>query len=404
MKQTLRYKIILTAGLSTFLLMSLYWLAGWHLIESIEHQSRQQFVDYIGSRVDQALAGKVPAQALELFDMMTLYRENDDVPVAWRALTPPATEALPNEDLLVVRRHPQTGQPYYLVMHNVEEVLESGKQEEAEILLVLGGIALITFGAMGLTLLITWQLTQPIRQLTRQLEHIDPARPVLEPLERNDEIGFMSRQFASLLQRTAAFINRERNFTRFASHELRSPIMVVRSSLDLLRETVPPSEINSRALKRIDDASSRMIKLIEAFLWLGRETKPAPEGCVDRTGLEHILEELFASHPALQSRQLEVTLDDCHWQVHPFVLSVVIDNLLRNALIHGDGHIRIGNDTDTLTISNDIGDGDHADAQSHGYGLLIASQLCQDAGIGLELTQEPRRYSAQLHFAAQAGP
>jgi len=404
MKQTLSRKIILTVGLSTFLLMSLYWLLGWQLVERIEQQSRQQFVDYIGSRVDEVLTGKLPRQALQLFDMLTLLQASDDVPAAWRGLPVPTTEELSDEALLIVRPHPRTGEPYYLVLHQLDKVLESQQQEEVEMGLVLGGIALITVGAMGLTLLITWQLTRPIRELTRQLEQIDPAQPALRPLDRDDEIGFMSRQFAALLDRTAAFMRRERDFTRFASHELRSPVMVVRSSLDLLRETVTPTPVNARALKRIDDATVRMNQLIEAFLWLGREAKPAPGGSVDKVALGRLLEDLFSTHPDLQSRQLEMTLGDCHWQVQPFVLSVIIDNLLRNALIHGDGRIGIGSDASTLTICNDISDTEPCTGESHGYGLLIAEQLCQQAGIGLELTPQPQRYCARLHFGDQTGP
>ncbi|NVK43042.1 MAG: HAMP domain-containing histidine kinase [Oceanospirillaceae bacterium] len=404
MKQKLSRKIILTVGLSTFVLMSLYWLLGWQLVERIEYQSRQQFVDYIGSRVDEVLTGKVPQQALQLFDMLTLLQASDEVPSAWRSLPVPTTEELSDEALLVVRPHPQTGAAYYLVLHQLDQVLESQQQEEVEMGLVLGGIALITVGAMGLTLLITWQLTRPIRQLSRQLEQINPAQPALQPLESDDEIGFMSRQFSTLLQRTADFMRRERDFTRFASHELRSPVMVVRSSLDLLRETVPPTPVNSRALKRIDDATLRMNQLIEAFLWLGREAKPAPDSIVDKAALVRLLEDLFNTHPDLQSRHLEVTLGDCRWKVQPFVLSVVIDNLLRNALIHGDGTIRISSDAATLSICNDISDSEPGGGESHGYGLLIAEQLCQQAGIVLELTPQPERYCARLHFGDQTGP
>ncbi|MFC6668922.1 sensor histidine kinase [Marinobacterium aestuariivivens] len=317
MKQSLRRKIILTVGLSAFALMSLYWLLGWQLVEQLEHRNREHFADYIGSRVDRVLTGEVTPDALQLFDMLSLIQPPNDVPQAWQQYPVPSFDELPNDDLLIVRPHPQTGEPYYLMLRQVEQLLEGQQQETVEMGLVIGGIALITLGAMGLTLLITWQLTVPIRELTQQLERIDPAQPRLEPLARNDEIGFMSRQVAALLDRAAAFLRRERDFTRFASHELRSPVMVVRSSLDLLRETVPPTRLNRRALQRIDDATLRMNQLIEAFLWLGRETKPPPAVPLDRTALQQLLDELFRIHPDLQSRGTALSLAECHWTVPP---------------------------------------------------------------------------------------
>jgi hypothetical protein len=38
--------------------------------------------------------------------------------------------------------------------------------------------------------------------------------------------------------------------------------------------------------------------------------------------------------------------------VPSFILSVIIDNLLRNALVHGSGDIAISNDSDSLLIQN----------------------------------------------------
>ncbi len=402
MKQSFSRKIILTVGLSTCLLMSLYWLVGWQLIERIESENAHRFTDYIGSQVDRVLGSDAPAATLELFDILHFYPTLADLPTQWADFASEGVHELPNDDLLMVRPHPLTGVPYYVIVQQFEDLLEGDAQETAEVGLVLGGIALITLGAMGLTLLIAWQLTVPIRQLTRQLEQIDPTKPSLEPLQRNDEIGFMSRQFASLLERVSAFTQRERDFTRFSSHELRSPVMVIRSSADLLRETIPPNELNLRALKRIDDATLRMGQLIEAFLWLGRESKIATTTPVDRASLQAVIEERLHTHPDLQARVGPLALTDCHWQVPPFILSVIIDNLLRNALVHGSGQIEISNDRTGLLIRNRTGELRDEKRDNHGYGLKIVEQLCAQANCHFELQQGPEFYLATLRFEQPA--
>nr|WP_067288704.1 histidine kinase dimerization/phospho-acceptor domain-containing protein [Marinobacterium profundum] len=398
MKQSFSRRILLTIGLSTCLLMSLYWLVGWHIIERIESESMQRFSNYIGAQVDRVLVSEAPSETLKFFDILHFYASQDLLPQELQAFTTEGTHELPNDDLLVIRPHPATGEFYYMVLESLEEVIESEAQEAAEVGLIMGGIILITFGAMGLTLLIAWHLTVPIRQLSRQLADIDPTNPRLEPLQRNDEIGFMSRQFASLLERVSDFIQRERDFTRFSSHELRSPVMVIRSSADLLRETLPADKLSQRALKRIDDATTRMSQLIEAFLWLGREGKTSSTTPVNQAGLQALIEERLGTHPDLRARVSSLTLAPCNWPVPPFILSVIIDNLLRNALVHGSGDIAISNDSDSLLIQNRIGDIPPDERDSHGYGLMIVEQLCVQANCRFELEQTPQQFSARLVF------
>ncbi|WP_083928325.1 histidine kinase dimerization/phospho-acceptor domain-containing protein [Marinobacterium rhizophilum] len=397
MKQSFSRRILLTVGLSTCLIMSLYWLAGWQVIERMEAQNVEHFTGYIGAQVDRVLASEAPATTLEFFDILHFYANRDALPEGLAAFAAAGIHQLPNDNLLVARPHPLTGELYYIVLQQLEELLESEAQETAEIGLVMGGIALITFGAMGLTLLITWQLTVPIRQLSRQLADIDPTNPRLQPLQRNDEIGFMSRQFASLLERVSAFIQRERDFTRFASHELRSPVMVIRSSADLLRERMPADSLNGRALQRIDAATTRMSQLIEAFLWLGRESK-AGTTTIDQAGLKTVIEERLGTHPDLQARVSSLALSPCSWPIPPFILSVIIDNLLRNALLHGSGDIDISNDADSLLIRNRIGDMAPAAQDSHGYGLIIVEQLCAQANCRFVLEHGAQQFSARLIF------
>jgi signal transduction histidine kinase len=398
MKQSFSRKILLTVGLSACLIMSLYWLLGWQMIERIESESVQRFSNYIGAQVDRVLASEAPSETLKFFDILHFYASRDLLPQELQAFTTVGTHPLPNDNLLVIRPHPISGEFYYMVLQPLEELLESEAQETAEVGLVMGGIALITFGAMGLTLLIAWHLTVPIRQLSLQLADIDPTNPRLEPLQRNDEIGFMSRQFASLLERVSDFIQRERDFTRFSSHELRSPVMVIRSSADLLRETLPADNLSQRALKRIDDATTRMSQLIEAFLWLGRENKTRSTAPVNQAGLKAVIEERLGTHPDLRARVTSLALAPCSWPVPSFILSVIIDNLLRNALVHGSGDIAISNDSDSLLIQNPIGDTPPDARDSHGYGLMIVEQLCAQANCRFELEQTPEQFSAKLIF------
>jgi signal transduction histidine kinase len=64
--------------------------------------------------------------------------------------------------------------------------------------------------------------------------------------------------------------------------------------------------------------------------------------------LQSVIEERLNTHPDLQARIAPLQLAPCSWPVPPFILSVIIDNLLRNALVHGSGGIEISNDANSL--------------------------------------------------------
>ena len=66
------------------------------------------------------------------------------------------------------------------------------------------------------------------------------------------------------------FIERERIFTRDASHELRTPIAVFKGSLDLLQRKSDRSEDDEKAFARMRRTVEDMEGLIETLLLLAR--------------------------------------------------------------------------------------------------------------------------------------
>jgi signal transduction histidine kinase len=335
-------RIILTTGLSTLLLTSLYWLAGWHLVESIEDANRAAILEYMASQPE-----------LQQSSLEPLLDEPDSSELMERAL-------------------------------------------------VIGGILLFSLGAMGITLLLIWQQTRPVRELMQAIDAVDPASPQMQPLSRKDELGEMSQRFAQLLRRIDGFIQREQNFTRFASHELRTPLTVIHGSLDLLQEMskdhANPAE--KRAYQRIAQAVSRMEQLTDSFLWLSRE-QPSEHCKVD----SHILQQLInqSEHSGLELQlQIQPSLD---WSIHPFVLSVILDNLLGNARRHGAGALRLEADTHSLILTNPVAPADHPSSpQGFGYGLPIIAQLCDKAGAVFCYQQDKQQFQARIEFQPSTSP
>jgi dedicated sortase system histidine kinase len=102
-------------------------------------------------------------------------------------------------------------------------------------------LAVLLVGSLALTAYATW-LSSRIRRLRDDAERaIDERGRVRAPLASSgagDEIGDLSRSFVSVLARLSEYASYQEKMASRLSHELRTPIAVVRSSLDNLKTTL----------------------------------------------------------------------------------------------------------------------------------------------------------------------
>src|SRR6201997_5538036 len=106
-------------------------------------------------------------------------------------------------------------------------------------------LAALLIGSVALTLYASWLSTR-IRRLRDEAEAAIDAqgrvRGVVTGSVAGDEIGALSRSFASALARLAQYASHQEAMASRLSHELRTPIAVVRSSLDALRMQPMPQD------------------------------------------------------------------------------------------------------------------------------------------------------------------
>ena len=106
-------------------------------------------------------------------------------------------------------------------------------------------LATLLVGSVALTLFAS-RLSARIRRLRDEAEAaIDEhgrVRGAVTASAAGDEIGDLSRSFSSVLSRLAQYASYQQNMASRLSHELRTPVAVVRSSLDNLRLSPLPDE------------------------------------------------------------------------------------------------------------------------------------------------------------------
>lgn len=225
----------------------------------------------------------------------------------------------------------------------------------------------------------------PIVWLANKFDRFDP---VLDSASLNDlsdvpgdldwEVEKLFHSFRSYSTRIQRFVERERAFTRDASHEFRTPLTVIKMASDMLLSENDLNEYAKKYATRIKASARDMEELIDAFLILARETDKEFEN-------QHVIvadtveREIKAAEIYLEDKPLIIEVDEQYpleLSTARKVLSIVLGNLIRNAVLYTN------KGTVTITIKS-------------------TSVVIADTGIGMSNEQIKRIF--QPYYRAQHG-
>jgi len=216
-----------------------------------------------------------------------------------------------------------------------------------------------------------------------------------------DQLNQMLEEMIQKMQ--TDFINLK-EFTENASHEIQTPLAIIKSKLELILNDHELSGLQHKRLHDAFETVNRLSKLNDALLLLSKienqqfVEKSEIDFCkLIQSRLEY-LEELFA----LKQIELSVKLDvPVTISIHPLLADILINNLLSNALKHNFNHgkIFISSGINEITFSN-TGNPLTIDPaklfkrfvkynvseESTGLGLAIADEICRSNHLKLNYT------------------
>jgi signal transduction histidine kinase len=143
--------------------------------------------------------------------------------------------------------------------------------------LYLGGILALLKAAIG-GWLIGRKTLQPLSDMAAQASRIDGREPSgrLSTPNPDDELGVLAASFNDLLQRLATALHQQRQFMADASHELRTPVSVVRTSAQVtLSQTQRPEGEYREGFTIVEEQATRLSRLVEA-MFAPREAHRVP--------------------------------------------------------------------------------------------------------------------------------
>jgi signal transduction histidine kinase len=186
-------------------------------------------------------------------------------------------------------------------------------------------------------------------------------------------------------------VERQRQFTADAAHEIRTPLSAIRGHLELLLSEAPPEA--QPTLVGVLEEVERLARLVSRLLLLEKLEERA-DGTrrerLDLTSLAHGLADHLRVVAAEQGIALEVRGDEAPVEGDPERLRQVLLNLLDNAFRHtprgGRVWVEVGRAGDRVRAAvRDTGPGIPPERRERVFDRFASDRSLQKAGIGLGL-------------------
>ena len=131
----------------------------------------------------------------------------------------------------------------------------------------------------------------------------------------------------------------EQEFVADASHELRTPVTAITSAVDALRNgALEDPEARDRFVDVIERQSLRLSRLTRSLLTLARAQTRQEELQLEPVELQALLDQVVAAAGSVADGRIRIERGDPITAIaQRAVLEQVVENLLGNALKHGDG-------------------------------------------------------------------
>ena len=224
---------------------------------------------------------------------------------------------------------------YVLLEREADQLLLDSNRAVLRLL----GISLGLFVLVAVLLLgyATW-LSERVRRLRDELEASvgddGQVKHTLKPARRGDELGDLGRSVSRLLARLREHQIYLRTLADKLAHELRTPLAMIRSSLDNLEEVHDPIDIE-RYRQRASEGSDRLNRIFQAMSQAARiEESLAHEDMVALDMNQFLSSYLAACRDTYPERRFRLIAPNSGHVIRaaPDLLAQLMDKLMDNAV------------------------------------------------------------------------
>ncbi len=248
----------------------------------------------------------------------------------------------------VIEKNAAYGRPFYKISFVKKPEEDRFVQGFLFNFMLYFGLALVS--GWFVSLFIVRYFTRPLTVMEQHVKRI-ANRNWHEPLDikRNDEIGELAKSIDIMRQQLIKQDEAQQSMLQNISHELKTPVMVIRSYAQAMQDGVYPKGDLQGSIQVIDEEGQRLEKLIKQLLYLTRldylDTKEPQlqEVCLDQL-IKKVVQHLSPNYPELNWK---LNLKPVSFQCSEDNLRTVIENLLDNHLRYAVSTIAVELDLNT---------------------------------------------------------
>ncbi|MFL6612566.1 quorum sensing histidine kinase QseC [Pantoea agglomerans] len=259
---------------------------------------------------------------------------------------------------------------------------------------------------------LVWSELRPLKTLAQQLAQRAPDDDT--PLQADrvpKEVQPLMVALNGLFSRISAMMQRERRFTSDAAHELRSPLAALQVQSEVIQLTADDEVMRTHALQQLDAGIIRATRLVDQLLTLSRVEADDARSAFETVALKRTVQETLAAQLPLADKTgvtLRLHADaDPQIQGHPLLLSLLVRNLLDNAIRYTPA----GSEVDVRLQANSLS------VEDNGEGLSAADlqrlgerfwrppgQEKSGSGLGLSIVRNiAQLHGMQVSFSQRSG-
>ncbi|MGN6533685.1 MAG: sensor histidine kinase [Ginsengibacter sp.] len=302
--------------------------------------------------------------------------------------------------------------------HNYIAIVKKSQQETEDIIQL---ILIITFSVIIFLLLVLFivnrfllaKIWQPFNHILEQLKQFNLSSKNKIVIQKTDIKEFRELNEAAVLMSGKVSKDYEslKSFTENASHEIQTPLAIIKNKIELLLQSENLDETQFHAIQSVNDAASKLSRLNESLLLLTKIENRQFED-VEKIDFSHVVNqciENFEELASIKNISIEKNIaEDIFIEINDSLAEILSSNILLNAIKHNiqNGKIIIDLSESSMSVSN-TGDKvnentelfferfkkNSSSGDSIGLGLAIVKTICDTYGFRISYT-----YKQGIHF------
>ncbi|MCK0105788.1 ATP-binding protein [Marinobacter sp. S0848L] len=194
-------------------------------------------------------------------------------------------------------------------------------------------ILALTLALLGYASWLSWRIARLQKLVSASVDDDGRILEAIPPARARDELGQLQQHFGHMVSRLQSYNHYLESFSRRLSHELKTPVAVVRSSLENLTHSHSEEE-RQQYLERAASAAERLRRILNSMSEAARLEQSFDQADKEHFDLADVIRQASAAYQQLDphhQHHCQTPDSDCPLHASPEMLVQMLDKLVDNA-------------------------------------------------------------------------